>query len=220
MQESYDILNRLSDKVLAYAELKNDLLFNKIPKDKICYYINQSLWMGKDKAIQYKHMNLQQMCHDKGLKIEVVAKSGKFYGVRFRAEINFSKRENVIKIYKDSLEELMDSCNRLNFSEDKLTYEDILNIHLAHEFYHYLEYAQGKYTNEMLDKVDTIDLGFYKKKATILKCSEIAAHMFCKELLGLKYLPNFYDYLYLIDSGKTSLKNFEMLIDSLEKELT
>lgn len=219
MESMPNILNRLNDEVLAYAELKNDLVFHKIPKDKVNYYINQSLLLGEEKAKKYKALDLTKMCNDNGVKVEIVKESGKFYSVQFRAEISFSKKENVIKIYESSLVDLMNSCNKIASTEDKLSYQDVINIHLAHEFYHFLEYKEKQYTNEVLEPISTFELLNFKKKSSVLKCSEIAAHKFCKDVLGLRYLPNIYDYLYLVEVGEISLENFDKIVNSWHEEL-
>lgn len=219
MEELFDVLEKLNDRTLAYAELKNDLLFQKIPKDKINYYVNESLNFGKNKAKQYLTKDLKRLCEDNGVKIEIVNKSGNFYGVKFRAEISFSKKENIIKIYESSLIDLMNTCNKVACFKEKLSYEDVFNMHLAHEFYHFLEYKENKQTNELLDKITLMNFGFFKRKSSIIKCSEIAAHSFSKEILGAKYLPNLYDYLYLIDMGKISIDEFKEMVICWEQEL-
>lgn len=134
MEKILDILDRLDDEVLAYGELKNDLVFHKIPKDKVSYYVTESLRLGEEKGKQYKTSNLIKLCNENEIKVEFVKKSGKFYSVQFRAEINFSKKENIIKIYEDSLIDLMNTYNKMVEEKDKLTYEEVINIHLAHEF--------------------------------------------------------------------------------------
>ncbi len=219
MEELYDSLGKLSDRTLAYAELKNDLLFQKIPKDKINYYVDDSLFLGKNKAKKYLEKDLKKLCEDNGVKIEIVKKSGTFYGVKFRAEISFSKKENIIKIYENSLIDLMNTCNKVEFFKEKLSYEDVFNMHLAHEFYHFLEYKENKQTNKLLDHVTLMNFGFLKRKASIIKCSEIAAHSFSKEILGANFLPNIYDYLYLIKLDKISLKDFRKMVTTWEQEL-
>lgn len=219
MEELFDVLGKLNNRTLAYAELKNDLLFQKIPKDKIDYYIDDSLFLGEIKAKQYLTKDLKRLCEDNGIKIEVVKKSGTFYGVKFRAEISFSKKENIIKIYESSLIDLMNTCNKVDFFKEKLSYEDVFNMHLAHEFYHFLEYKENKPTNELLDRITLMNFGFFKRESSIIKCSEIAAHSFSKEILGTRFLPNIYDYLYLIELGKISLDDFKKMITCLEQEL-
>ena len=219
MEELFDVLGKLNDRTLAYAELKNDLLFQKIPKDKIEYYVDDSLFLGKIEAKKYLGKDLKKLCEDNGVKIEIVKKSGTFYGVKFRAEISFSKKENIIKIYENSLIDLMNTCNKVDFFKEKLSYEDVFNMHLAHEFYHFLEYKEKKPTNELLEQVTLMNFVFFKRKSSIIKCSEIAAHSFSKEILGAKFLPNIYDYLYLIELGKISLDAFKKIIICLEQEL-
>lgn len=219
MQEVFNVIGKLDDRSLAFAELKNDLLFHKIPKEKVSYYVDGSLFIGRSKAAQYIGRDLKTICRENGVNVEIVNKSGKFYGVRFRAEISFSKKENRIKIYKESLIELMNTCNKADLFNFKLTYKDVFNIHLAHEFYHYLEYKEKQHTNELLGPITTMNFGFFKNKATITKCSEIAAHSFCKEVLGLKYLPNIYDYLYLIELGQITFTDFKEMVFSWKKTM-
>lgn len=43
-----------SDDFLGYLQLKQDLLFNKIPKKKILYYIQESLDEGKKEQLSLK----------------------------------------------------------------------------------------------------------------------------------------------------------------------
>ena len=69
---------------------------------------------------------------------------------------------------------------------------------------------------EKLEKVVTLRLLNFTRKARILRCSEIAANSFAKELLQLKELPNVYDYIYLINSGKMSKEQFIHMIKDYE----
>jgi hypothetical protein len=56
----------------------------------------------------------------------------------------------------------------------------------------------------------------FTRKARIQRCSEIAAHAFAKELLGLKELPNVYDYIYLVNSGKMKKDYFAGMLKEKE----
>ena len=56
-----------------------------------------------------------------------------------------------------------------------------------------------------------LDFG-WKRTAHIHRCGEIAAHAFAKEIAALPELPNLYDYLYLIYTGKMTSAQFDALL--------
>ncbi|ALC80367.1 MULTISPECIES: hypothetical protein [Bacillus] len=209
-------LESLDDQLLAYLELKKDLLFHRIPSDKIYYYVTRSLEIGRKKAQSFLHKDIKSLCKQNQLEIEISDSIGVFHQVKFRAEIIFTKKKSKIKIYKPSLVELIEAYNLI--SETELTYQDVLSIHLAHEFYHYLEYREKQFTNELLDKVDALKIGPYKKKSTVVSCSEIAAHSFCKELIGIDFLPNLFDSIYLVHKNMWTVQDFENHFRKTKKE--
>lgn len=87
--------------------------------------------------------------------------------------------------------------------------ERLVDIHLAHEFFHYVEYRAGQFTNDMLEPVEVFRLGRrLVKRSSVVQCSEIAAHAFCKEMMGLPFLPNVLDYAFLIQTGSLSEEAF------------
>lgn len=105
--------------------------------------------------------------------------------------------------------------------EAELTEEDALRIYLAHEYFHFLEYHSSEILDEKTRKV--YDHGFVsddleqveltrifgrKRTGGILRCSEIAAHAFAKELTGIPVLPNYFDYAYLMAEGKLLEEDF------------
>lgn len=204
------------DQILAYLELKKDLLFHRIPSDKIYYYVANSLEIGRKKAQSFQHKDIKQLCKQNELDIEIVDSIGVFHKVKFRAEIIFTKKKSKIKIYKPSLVELIEAYNLV--SQTELSYEDVLSIHLAHEFYHYLEYREKQFTNELLEKVNSLQIGPYKRKSSIVSCSEIAAHSFCKELLGIDFLPNLFDSIYLVHKNMWTIQDFENHFEKTKKE--
>jgi hypothetical protein len=207
----------MRDEVLALCELSNDLLYYKIPKDKLLYYISESLAIGKKSANQWKGQSIRKLCEEKNIQIHYIRESKKTYGVSFRAQVEMDKKQTTIFIYEGSIREL--AKNSGLHQEKPLSYDAALDIHLAHEFFHYLEYISDKFVSEQLEQIVTIRLPFITKKAYINRCSEIAAHAFTKELLGLEHLPNLYDYYYLINSGQMKQVDFEQMIKKKEELL-
>lgn len=48
----------------------------------------------------------------------------------------------------------------------------------------------------------------HKNRSHVTRCSEIAAHRFAQRMLGLPWLPNFYDYIYLRNQKQLSEDQF------------
>lgn len=207
----------IKDEVLALCELSNDLLYHKIPKNKILYYIHESLCIGRKSAEQYKGKDVFSLCKRNCIEIEYIKESKETYGVTFRAQVEMDKNHTKIWIYEGSLREL---SNHSGFDgRTPISYEGAVAVHLAHEFFHYLEYTQENFVSDQLDEIYRIRLPFFEKKSHVRRCSEIAAHCFTKEILGLQELPNVYDYFYLINVGKMEKESFEDMIHNNERIL-
>ncbi|WP_106768656.1 hypothetical protein [Paenibacillus faecalis] len=211
-----DLRSTFSDEVMACAELEQDPLFHKIPKSKIPYYVSASLAKGREAAAPYMGKNIRELCQAEGVRYEITNRSGTFHNVSFRAQIDFTKNPPEIIIFSASLAGMGPAYREVTGAEEEGTELDrLIDIHLAHEFYHYLEYKSGKFTNEELEPIEVFRLGtFFVKRSTVVKTSEIAAHAFCKEILGLPCLPNVLDYVYLIRSNQLSQKQFEQQVIS------
>lgn len=204
----------IKDETLALLELSNDLLYHKIPKEKLNYYTQEPLKIGKRIADEYKGQKILKLYEDNRIEIEYIKESKKSYGVSFRAQVEMDKSHTKVMIYEGSIREL---ALYSDYDGRKLlTYEEALAIHLSHEFFHYLEYINEEFVSDKLDAINTIKTPFFTRKACIKRCSEIAAHAFTKELLQLDELPNLYDYYYLINSGKIKKKNFDEMIKHYE----
>ena len=142
----------VDDQLLAYGTLKNDLLFHKIPKENYLYYINESLKLGKQKAKTYKYLSVEELCQKNHIEISYNKQSGKFYGVQFRAQIELKKDYRKIILYTDSLCEMLEASQK--YIDEQITFEDIVQIHLAHELFHFYEYIDQHPTNERLDRIE------------------------------------------------------------------
>ncbi|KJB87681.1 hypothetical protein AZ66_11865 [Paenibacillus sp. E194] len=204
-------LSRLTDEVLGCMELRQDPLFHKLPPEKIPYYVRESLQAGRLAAATYKGLGIRGMCRDAGLRYEITEASGKFHNVSFRAQIDFTKTTPEIILYASSLEGMRTVCQEIlgeRFSRSAADLDLLVDIHLAHEFYHWLEYREQIFTNEKLERIEVFKLGPYTRKSSVVQCCEIAAHAFCKELLGLPFLPNLLDYAYMIREQQLATGDF------------
>ncbi len=207
----------IRDEILALCELSNDLFYHKIPEEKLSYYIKESLRLGREAGEAYSGKDILNLCEDNKIEIKYIKKSKKAYGVSFRAQVEMDKKHTKIWLYEGSIQELAKSSGY--DGRKTLTYEEALKIHLCHEFFHYLEYTENEFVPEKLEKVVTLRVFNFTRKARIQRCSEIAANSFAKELLQLKELPNVYDYIYLINSGKISKEQFVHMIEGYESTI-
>lgn len=226
----------IRDQVMGMFELSNDLLYQKIPLEKRRYYIEESLHIGRAAAERVMNapgyggiMNSYQAAD---IKIEYVEETRKTYGVSFRAQSEFERSGSArVLIYKGSIRELAEhsQCElEMGLIKiDGLDLEKALEVHLAHEFFHYLEYHSSElrdektlhyhdlgFVSEYLELIEHLKLFRWSRKAGILRSSEIAAHAFAKEITGLSVLPNYYDYCYLIMTGKAKADEFWAMVEN------
>lgn len=208
------------DQVMSLAELKEDNLFRKIPKELISTYISESMNIGVKTAIsikqKYKGMTPYEICSQNGIKIDVIKEQPKMKFVKIRAEyIHFSKQLN---IYDCSIKDMKLQFEKLDM-DLVLEEKDIKDIHISHEFFHFLEYEEIGLTNEKMDKIKIFSLFNKNRQSTILRTREIAAHMFCKEFLDLDFHPKWIDYIYLLGSSQVSYEELNKHLQELNVEV-
>ncbi|MEK5033496.1 hypothetical protein MKY96_18735 [Paenibacillus sp. FSL R7-0302] len=198
------------DHVLGYAELKNDLLFHRIPHSKRRYYVEQPLAIGREQALAFKARygtDVGAICRDRGIQVNLNERQGTIGQIRFRAQIELSAKERVITLYRSSMEELR-QCAGVLLPGCSFSLMEVTDIHLAHELFHDLEFTELGYTNKRLDDISSLSLGPLRIRAGVTKTSEIAAHAFSRYLLDLPCLPNLLDYAYMIHSGTLTAAEF------------
>ncbi|MCF0149137.1 MAG: hypothetical protein HUJ77_12170 [Clostridium sp.] len=203
----------LKDENLSLLELMEDSLFYKIPREKVKYYIDESIKIGKNVAKEYNCKDIESLLKENGVVVLLKESCGT-KNIDIRGEIIFDKEEKQIIIYKNSIEQIIETLKKHGLI---ITKKQVYNIHLAHEFYHFLEYSNNEATNYKLDKIEIILGGFIKRKYTILKTREIAAHAFCKEILNLKFHPKLLDYIYLVENQKINIVELKKRIKELEE---
>lgn len=187
-----DCLSGLSDEVMGCMELRQDPLFHKIPPAKIPYYVHESLQAGRLAAAKYKGLGIRDMCRDAGLRYEITEASGTFHNVSFRAQIDFAKTPPEMMLYASSLKGMQTVCQEL-LGERCGTYETeldlLVDIHLAHEFYHWLEYRDQAFTNEKLERIEVFKLGPFTKKSAWCSAARSPRMLFARICLRSPACP-------------------------------
>lgn len=193
-------------------------------------------------------VDIFRLYEEAGIEIVYEEKSGEKYGVSFRAQSEYGKDGSAsVMIYRQSIADLAGHNREVkqklaghsqeltlklaehgqelkqvgHGQEIELTEDHALQIHLAHEYFHYLEYHSSEildektrklydhgFVSDYLEQVELTRIFGRKRTGGILRCSEIAAHAFAKELTGTVVLPNYFDYVYLMAEGRLLERDF------------
>lgn len=207
------IMDRATDELMSLAELKEDLYFKKIPDDRVKYYIDESIKIGQEAARDilntFQGKNVIEICEENKIRLDKPDEEYDFEIVRLRGK--YDSDINSIILYDLSIKKVESALSDSKVGL-KLSYDEIKEIQIAHELYHYLE---DKEIGATYDKLEDIRV-FLTKRYPVMKCSDIAAHIFCKELLKLSYHPKILDYLYLVGTGYANPMFLENYINELE----
>lgn len=195
-------MDYFTDEFLAYLELKQDMLFHKIPEEDILYYIEESLKAGSEYAAKQQSKDILGLYAENNIQIKEETHDGVFFKVQMRAQFESDRKgNNLVYLYEQSIIQLA-QANQLGLAEMK-------KIILTHEYFHYLE-ANGE--GNVCDQLKPIEsakfLGF-SQKAHVRRTSEIAANAFTRRLLKLKHLPSYYDYHYLLSTDQLTMQDIE-----------
>lgn len=185
---------------LGKLELMKSPIFNKIAPDSYDCYINEPLEIGTEMAKKYLKINhdIESLLEMNNIRLEKRLKKTMGGMVSLRGEVNFSKtKESVITVYESSLNSIPEECNPLVEDKYRLTLAKSLEVHLAHEFFHYLEFKNDEVVSAQLPKVTLNKVFRWERTAEVIQSSEIAAHAFAKKFCGLNVLPNYYDFIYI-----------------------
>lgn len=208
-----------SNETWALSDLSRDLIFHKIPSDAYGYYIKESLKIGRETAAAYKGKDIRDWYAKHALTIEHSEHSGHFSSMRFRAEIIMGKKQHKVILYPSSLAELYTAGAKYLSAENQLDFRQVETLHLAHEFFHFIEFQRGKSTNDLLNKVETQKILGIVRKISVLQTCEIAAHAFAQELLELPFYPGALDFMYLAYNGEMTVSDIQQKISEYSKLL-
>lgn len=191
-----------TDEFLAFLELKQDMLYHKIPREKIPYFIDEALSFGKSCAQELSTKKIKELFAESGISIKKESHNGVFFKVELRAQFESDRKgNNLIYLYQASIDKLAKANNMSN--------EQVTEIVLAHEYFHYIEDQRSQDISEILDSIVTMRILGIARTAKIRRASEIAANAFAKELLGLEYLPSYLDYQYLFKEKNMTFSDLE-----------
>lgn len=181
----------LSTEILGWRELQFDEYYSFLPKEHIKHYIEKSIDIGRHHAQSYKQFSTLQEWMNLLLKNHIQ--------VRFLEEstnhcirAQYICKTKTIEVYRTSINQIRSFLDTIN---SPIREEDLVLLHVAHEFFHHLEETKIKRTDLQLPKVVVKQLGPLIWKKPIIRTREIAAHTFTQEILGISWSPMNLDFL-------------------------
>ena len=103
-------MDYFSDEFLAYLELKQDMLFHKIPVEDIWNYLEKSLEIGKSFVSQLKSKDIFELYAESDIRIKEEKHDGVFYKVQMRAQFESDRKgNNLVYLYEKSIAQLAEA---------------------------------------------------------------------------------------------------------------
>lgn len=194
----------LSPVCLAYTELEQDEFYPFIQPEQIPLYIEKAMQFGQDASRLYaKDFRLQELINvllKQGVRVQFLNKHASDGWVRAQ----YLAKSSTIEIYRPSLEQLEQFFLLMN---QPVYTEDIICLHLYHEWFHHLEETRCGRTDLALPKIKIKKKGALTSKKTIRRTREIAAHSFTQTAMGLNWSPLLLDHLlFMTKQGWTKIQ--------------
>jgi|GEM_PF-3506812 hypothetical protein len=184
----------INDDTIYFLELKQDVLFRKINRNDYMYYIENCKSFARKIYDIYKNENIVDIIEKHGFKIlkiyDNVSKNSPYI---LYSEIVYFDNKKEINIYVNDLNKKLELISK-NIKNIDLNF--LINLCIAHEFYHFLEIKYDIYVQKYLKKIKGI---FFESKLNA--CSEICAIEFSRLFTNSEINPKYIDYLALIKKG-------------------
>lgn len=182
---------QLSEEQLQFAQLREDRLFDKIPKQDYALILDNTTEYAKKQAKEllekYPLSSIEEIVQSLSLKLsyEELPLAKEFMSV------GYFELPNKI-VVNEALKENDAFFKKMNL--DELTFDSASKIIIAHELFHYL---QTEDTNCFINSYEVVlwKLGKYKHRSKVSSLAEIGAMVFAKELLNLEFYPAFFELL-------------------------
>lgn len=165
---------------------------------------------GRAEARRWADVDLGRHLAEKGVEVRILGSSPSWAaaGARLCALTVYDRRrrgERRVDLYLDELSRKCALLARLGVvvCEDGLT-----SLHLAHEFYHFIELSERRLASELVPEV-LVRGALGRRRARPARASEVAAHAFAREVTGFSLHPTLVDALARLSAGELDQSTFE-----------
>ena len=184
-------LPSLPDEVFAFQDLKEDFSYAWISPAQREAYLSAALGAGRSAAANWRGHALDEDLARAGVAVRCWPDAP---SSDIHSQILWDGGTHQIDIFLPTARAVGEA---MAGTSCPLTPEQVKDAFLAHEFYHYLEYSTGHWTDELCPPVSKRIFGIFRTPAPIRRMSEIAAFAFSREFCGLPVHPKLMDYVLL-----------------------
>lgn len=161
--------------------------------------------LGRERAADWVGRPLETELEKMGVEVRRLgcAPGGGGASVRVAAFTTYSSRPTGVRRVDLYLDEIARKHEALLDMGAEVSLDDLVGLHLAHEFYHVLEFSDGQRTEELVPMVRVHGLLGVRPRPP-RRASEVAAHSFARIWMGRCPHPALVDALVLVASGVVS----------------
>lgn len=206
--EAVEKVGAIDDAIFAYSDLKEDFVYRRIPRERRSYYIECGIKAGREAAAKYRGADLSGILRSDGVTVRYFpgdVASG------LHSQIYYDNKTKQIDIFLKTAERISSAMQGTPYP---VTAEEASALFLAHEFYHFLEYSQGRYTDELCEPVRSKFLGIWNQTLKVRRTSEIAAFIFAKDFCRSAIHPKILDFA-LVASEKS--QGFGWVLERIDR---
>lgn len=212
------------DAVLDVYELKREKALGKADMGLMREVAARAHILGAEAARVWRNQDLLAELERLDVAVRMVdqtpawsAEVGEIAAYTVAGEGGVEARE--VDVYLDVIERKVAGLERCGVDAGM---DDLIRLHVAHEFYHCLEFSSGEMT---ADVVDTVQVkGFFGvKRLRPARAGEVAAHAFAREVTGFPVHPVLADWIALVGDGRHDrdavLREFDMQVGKVARAL-
>ena len=183
-----------SPEVLGYLELKDDELYGELRPNQVGPYVEGALEIGRQAGREFSYdgdlARLMDRISQSGTKVTFVDERKRESDKLVRAQ--YERRPPRILVYRPSLEQMEHFFLKSGY---RVRPEDVIALHMCHEWFHHLEETRFGRTDYQLPKIAMRKIGPVTFKQSVESTREIAAHAFTQQVMGLPWYPLLLDVL-------------------------
>lgn len=202
----------LSVEIFSYLLLKSDRYFNRLSSNQMELVLAQSIQIGKNEAKFFEGKSLREELSINHVKIQIRDDA---HPVGIFSQIQIDPKKSEIQIFLGEMEKKRQAY--IGITGMEVTMDQMIEIHLAHEFYHYIEMTQNKRTEDLVEKIEISGWRRVKQRR-LLTSSEIAAHSFAMEYCNWEYHPLLMDYGLHFSNQKKTAEEFLEYMEQIQHE--
>lgn len=200
---------------MAVLELGRDPSFSRAEKDGIARLVDASLELGRAEARRWRDTDLLAALARRGVLLRRLSGEGPGAraGYTLCALTTFEqgpKKERRVDLYVDVIERKWQTLCERGVEMDA---DDLLTLHLAHEFYHVLEFSERRMTPDVVGRLPVHGL-LGTRMRRIPRTSEIAAHAFARAWTGLEPSPGLIDAIVLAPDAPSRARLEERILQA------